>query len=198
MSSYPLCCVLWPLGLCPAPSPGTLSSYISLCSQPQVCLSAAFGFELHWWAVSYITLSFISTVVIRFLLVVFEFSATFEVGGERKRTNLHQWSMLKKNSCLWHVVKTGWLQGVGVVGFWVQATTSPCVLKWKKGLGTSCYRCLVAQWCPTLCDPMDCSPPGSSVHGISQARVPGVSCHFLFHWGPLWSLFFWGIFFIEC
>ena len=25
--------------------------------------------------------------------------------------------------------------------------------------------------CPTLCDPMDCSPPGSSVHGIFQARV---------------------------
>ena len=29
----------------------------------------------------------------------------------------------------------------------------------------------VAQSCPTLCDPMDCSPPGSSVHGISQARM---------------------------
>ena len=29
----------------------------------------------------------------------------------------------------------------------------------------------VAQSCPTLCDPMDCSPPGSSVHGISQARI---------------------------
>ena len=29
----------------------------------------------------------------------------------------------------------------------------------------------VAQSCPTLCDPMDCSPPGSSVHGIFQARV---------------------------
>ena len=27
------------------------------------------------------------------------------------------------------------------------------------------------QLCPTLCDPMDCSPPGSSVHGIFQARV---------------------------
>ena len=27
----------------------------------------------------------------------------------------------------------------------------------------------VAQLCPTLCDPMDCSPPGSSVHGIFQA-----------------------------
>ena len=29
----------------------------------------------------------------------------------------------------------------------------------------------VAQSCPTLSDPMDCSPPGSSVHGIVQARV---------------------------
>ena len=29
----------------------------------------------------------------------------------------------------------------------------------------------VAQLCPTLSDPMDCSLPGSSVHGIFQARV---------------------------
>ena len=29
----------------------------------------------------------------------------------------------------------------------------------------------VAQLCPTLCDLVDCSPPGSSVHGILQARV---------------------------
>ena len=29
----------------------------------------------------------------------------------------------------------------------------------------------VTQSCPTLCDPVDCSPPGSSVHGIFQARV---------------------------
>ena len=29
----------------------------------------------------------------------------------------------------------------------------------------------VAQSCPTLSDPMDCSPPGSSVHGTPQARV---------------------------
>ena len=29
----------------------------------------------------------------------------------------------------------------------------------------------VAQSCPTLHDPMDCSPPGSSIHGIFQARV---------------------------
>ena len=30
---------------------------------------------------------------------------------------------------------------------------------------------LVGQSCLTLCDPVDCSPPGSSVHGILQARV---------------------------
>jgi len=29
----------------------------------------------------------------------------------------------------------------------------------------------VAESCPTLSDPMDCGPPGSSVHGIFQARV---------------------------
>ena len=29
----------------------------------------------------------------------------------------------------------------------------------------------VAQSCTTLSDPMDCSPPGSSIHGIFQARV---------------------------
>ena len=29
----------------------------------------------------------------------------------------------------------------------------------------------VAQSCPTLSDPMDCSPPGSSIHGIFQARI---------------------------
>ena len=31
--------------------------------------------------------------------------------------------------------------------------------------------CEVAQSCPTLCDPMDCNLPGSSVLGIVQARV---------------------------
>ena len=49
---------------------------------------------------------------------------------------------------------------------------------------TNC--CLVTKSCPILCDPMDCSLPGSSVHGLSQARIlpgvlpgNGVGCHFL-------------------
>ena len=51
----------------------------------------------------------------------------------------------------------------------------------------------VTQSCPTLSDPMDCSPPGSSIHGIFQARVlewgaiafSDVSCsgrQILYHW----------------
>ena len=35
----------------------------------------------------------------------------------------------------------------------------------------STAKVLVAQLCPTLCDPMDYNPPGSSVHGIFQARI---------------------------
>ena len=34
---------------------------------------------------------------------------------------------------------------------------------------TACAESL--QSCPTLCDPMDCSPLGSSVHGILQAKI---------------------------
>ena len=44
------------------------------------------------------------------------------------------------------------------------------------GVGIQCMKVKreseVAQSCPTLSNPMDCSPPGSSVHGIFQARVP--------------------------
>ena len=37
----------------------------------------------------------------------------------------------------------------------------------------------VAQSCPTLCDPMDCSLPRFSVHGIFPGKNTGVGCHFL-------------------
>ena len=45
------------------------------------------------------------------------------------------------------------------------------------GKPTHCSRCVLAcakllQLCPTLCHPMDCSPPGCSVHGILQAGLP--------------------------
>ena len=34
-----------------------------------------------------------------------------------------------------------------------------------------CVHAKLLQLCLTLCDPMDCSPPGSSVHGILKARI---------------------------
>ena len=44
---------------------------------------------------------------------------------------------------------------------------------------------LVVQSCPTLCDPMDCSPSGSSVHGILQARI---HCWVSAGWWSLWPV----------
>ena len=41
---------------------------------------------------------------------------------------------------------------------------------WSPFLSCCCC-CLVAKSCPTLCDPVDHSPPGSSIHGILQARI---------------------------
>ena len=45
----------------------------------------------------------------------------------------------------------------------------------------ACLRAKLPQSCPALCDPMDCSPPGSSVHGDSPGKYTGVSCHALLH-----------------
>ena len=39
--------------------------------------------------------------------------------------------------------------------------------------------CLVTQSCLTLCEPMDCSLPGSSVHGDSPGKNTGMGCHVL-------------------
>ena len=59
---------------------------------------------------------------------------------------------------------------------------------WPKDKGTQEERwyhkehavlCLAAQPCPTLCDPMNCSPPGTSVHGDSPGKKTEVGCHAL-------------------
>ena len=44
-------------------------------------------------------------------------------------------------------------------------------------IGDGGKKVLVIQLCSTLCDPLDYSPPGSSIHGIFQARIQ--ECHFL-------------------
>ena len=52
--------------------------------------------------------------------------------------------------------------------------SSYCVVKWSE----------VTQSYPTLCDPVDCSPPGSSIHGIFQARI--------LEWGAISSILLGG------
>ena len=43
--------------------------------------------------------------------------------------------------------------------------------------------CLVAQSCSSLCDPLDCSPPGFSVHGIFPRLLCLLHCRWiLYHW----------------
>ena len=59
-----------------------------------------------------------------------------------------------------------------------------CPMLTLRGQGSLCRRCvcvcvLVAQLCSTLCNPVHCGSPGSSVHGILQARiVEGVASSF--------------------
>ena len=62
---------------------------------------------------------------------------------------------------------------------YLQKSTESCGkvlagLGWA-GLATLSWECEwvseVAQLCPTLCNPMNCSPPGSPIHGIFQARI---------------------------
>ena len=77
-----------------------------------------------------------------------------------------------------------------------QPTRLPC--PWDsqgKNTGVGCHfllQCMkvkseseVVQSCPTLSDPMDCSLPGSCVHGIFQARVPEWGAIAFSAWSPL-------------
>ena len=51
----------------------------------------------------------------------------------------------------------------------------------SKGLSRVFSNTTVAQSCLTRCDPRNCSPPGSSVHGDSPGKNTGVGCHALLH-----------------
>ena len=58
------------------------------------------------------------------------------------------------------------------------------IIEWASHVpGPICFRCavlcLVPQLCPTLCNPMDYSPPDSSDHGDSPGKNIGLGCHAL-------------------
>ena len=60
----------------------------------------------------------------------------------------------------------------------ISHTSTKCLLS----LPVVCAKLL--QLCPTLCDPMDCSPLASAVHGNSPGKNTGVGCHCTTGWNP--------------
>ena len=77
--------------------------------------------------------------------------------------------MIKKNvsSLLFWILL--WAKFLYFIMVYVCAQKEP-ILKQSCGLAAG-IKVLVTQQCPTLCNPMDCSPPGSFVHGLLQARI---------------------------
>ena len=69
---------------------------------------------------------------------------------------------------------------IGINFFWIFGRIGQILrLSNSKNSSISSVLYLVAQLCPTLCNPMDYSPPGSSVHGDSPGKNTGVGCHAL-------------------
>ena len=62
-----------------------------------------------------------------------------------------------------------WIIPPGTSGFTLAVFLSVLCVHSYRGSGDFC--CSVARSCLSLCDPVDSSPPGSSVHGISQAGI---------------------------
>ena len=110
-----------------------------------------------------------------------------EVGTDCSEVLIPLWEQLVMQSCI-HIQSTA----PGSGGFvWVPVETLerlqrswlepevlllPSCVTWNDLLETQFpflwMSCTCAQLCPTLCHLMDGSPPGSSVHGILQARIP--------------------------
>ena len=84
-----------------------------------------------------------------FATMILSLSYSWDLGYKKSQSTLDSWLIKKKRlfqsihcSCWGQLIKSA---------------------KWKE--------VKVSHSCPILCDPVDCSPPGSSVHGILQARI---------------------------
>ena len=81
-----------------------------------------------------------------------------EIHGQRSLVGFHQWS---------HRVGHDWM--TNTFSFPFHLLTFSVLEK----------LCVLSESCLTLCDPMDCNQPGSSVHGIDPGKSIGMGCHFL-------------------
>ena len=91
-----------------------------------------------------------------------------EFHGQRSLAGYSPWGHTELDITEWLRLSLSIIIIIGYVIYWVLTMSQ---LPSKVILCTFLVGCLVAQLCLTLCNPMDCSPPGSSVHGILQARI---------------------------
>ena len=104
---------------------------------------------------------------------------------------VHSWEE-QQLFCFWFHVKTfrclfcvEYISGFSFLGdleitLQKEALWPRKVLKLSLQICVQSLLCLVTQSCPTLCDPMICNTPGSSVYGDSPGKNTGVGCHALF------------------
>ena len=90
----------------------------------------------------------------------------------RKTENHHLWSMIKCNKmkCVfiyWAIIMCPAMFSVLWTQNWVSQASVP--FSWRLSSSVCVISCFKS--CPSLCDPMDYSQPGSSVHGVLQART---------------------------
>jgi len=71
----------------------------------------------------------------------------------------------------WHAAVHGAAKSQTWLSHWTELTVPQTNPTKMFPPTASCWCCLVTKLCPTHCNPMDCSPPSSTVRGISQARM---------------------------
>ena len=87
--------------------------------------------------------------------------------GDQRDMNLQSGAGLSTSALLTFGAKSFFVGGVCPGP--LKCLTAPLTLTYW--MACSAVLCHAAQSCPTLWDPVDCSPPGFSVHGVLQARI---------------------------
>ena len=121
-----------------------------------------FGFSF-WWSLSYMTnLNDMSNMTSPSLYTIFHVAA-----GVTART-----------SCLPSQVESCAKRLKMKIAFWkeIRVSLNPCLIVL---FSLFLVLCLVAQLCPILYNPMDCTLPGFSIHGDSPSKNAGMGCHAL-------------------
>ena len=109
------------------------------------------------------------------IVIIFTFIFTVLFLWEKNNWRKYQWKIT-----YWSILFGPKICSQIICGFYL-----PFIILLGFGDYMGMTMCWVAQSCPTLCHPMDCSPPGSSGHGILQATIPSwiaVSSSRVFSW----------------